>query len=992
MSFTELNSVEHYIINQMSGVNLNASHESNQVNEPRSQYGTQWQFQSAEQLGRSVNEVLVEPQVKAALLRLNPDIQASPALADEVIHALRAILISVNQVGLVKANEEFFQWLTGEKTMPFGENNHHVSIRLIDFENLDNNQYVITNQFRIHYRETKIPDIVMMINGIPVVVGEAKTPIRPSVSWLDGAHEIHNVYENAVPQLFVPNILSFATEGKEFFYGSVRCPLEFWAPWRLSNDDDAIARSFGLGGVGKELKDLLNPARLLDIMRNFSLFSSNKKKQRMKIIPRFQQYEGANKIVERVVEGKIKKGLIWHFQGSGKSLLMVFAAQKLRREAKLKSPTVIVLVDRTDLDTQISGIFNAADIANVESTESIRELQQMLERDTRKIIVSTIHKFRDAKPNMNTRDNIIVLVDEAHRTQEGDLGRQMRAALPNAFLFGLTGTPVNKADKNTFWAFGAEEDQGGYMSRYTFHDSIRDEATLPLHFEPRLVDVHIDKESLDKAFAEFKESQALSDEDADALNKKSAKMAAFLKSPERITKIAEDIAIHFMEKVEPHGFKAMVVTPDRYACVLYKEALDEHFDEAASKVIISTTANDDYEFKQKWGIDKSQQEKIIDEFNYASSELKFIIVTAKLLTGFDAPICQTMYLDKSIKDHTLLQAICRTNRLYPGKTFGGIVDYFGVFDDAAKALEFDELSAQQIITNLSELREQLPQAMSNALSHFEGVDRTLEGFEGLEAAQNAIADNEKKDAFALDFKFLFKLWESLSPDSVLDEYNQDYKWLAQVYESVKPASDSIGKLLWLTLGAQTTKLIHDNVHVGSVHVLDEFVMDADIIEDIFNNPSAKKVKQLEKALIGRFKEAGYLPTFKSLSERLDALRDKAEKGLIASIDFVKELCKIAKETIQAEKELEINIQEKSPTAALSELFLELKTDQTPAVVERIVSDIDAIVRIVRFPGWQTTSAGEREVQKSLRKALLKYKLHKDQELFDRAYAYIKEYY
>ena len=374
MSFTELNSVEHYIIHQMSGVNLNAPHESNQVNEPRSQYGAQWQFQSVDQLGRSVNEVLVEPQVKAALLRLNPEIKANPALADEVIHALRAILISVNQVGLVKANEEFFQWLTGEKTMPFGENNHHVIIRLIDFENLDNNQYVITNQFRIHYRETKIPDIVMLINGIPVVVGEAKTPIRPSVSWLDGAHEIYNIYENAVPQLFVPNILSFATEGKEFFYGSVRCPLEFWAPWRLSEDDDIIAKSFGLGEVGKELKDLLNPARLLDIMRNFSLFSSNKKKQRMKIIPRFQQYEGANKIVERVIEGKIKKGLIWHFQGSGKSLLMVFAAQKLRREAKLKSPTVIVLVDRTDLDTQISGIFNAADIANVESTESIKEL------------------------------------------------------------------------------------------------------------------------------------------------------------------------------------------------------------------------------------------------------------------------------------------------------------------------------------------------------------------------------------------------------------------------------------------------------------------------------------------------------------------------------------------------------------------------------------------------------------------------------------------
>tara|TARA_R110002167_G_scaffold91136_5_gene245202 strand:- start:459 stop:2474 length:2016 start_codon:yes stop_codon:yes gene_type:complete len=671
---------------------------------------------------------------------------------------------------------------------------------------------------------------------------------------------------------------------------------------------------------------------------------------------------------------------------------MVFAAQKLRREARLKSPTVIILVDRTDLDTQISGTFNAADVANVESTDNIKELQSLLERDTRKIIISMIHKFRDAKPNMNTRDNIIVLVDEAHRTQEGDLGRQMRAALPNAFLFGLTGTPVNKADKNTFWAFGAEEDKGGYLSRYTFHESIRDDATLPLHFEPRLVDIHVDKEAIDKAFAEFKESAALSDEEADALNQKSAKMAAFLKAPERVSKIVEDIATHYKDKVAPQGFKAMIVTPDRYACVQYKEELDKHLPEDASKVVISTSANDTYEFKQKWAVDKSQQEKIVDEFNDQHSELMFIIVTAKLLTGFDAPILQTMYLDKSLKDHTLLQAICRTNRLYPQKTFGRIVDYFGIFDDAAKALEFDEESVKQVITNLNELRDKLPVAMADALEHFYGVDRKLEGFEGLEAAQNAISNDEKKDAFAQDFKYLAKLWESLSPDEILNQFNQDYKWLAQVYESVKPASDNIGKLLWLTLGAQTTQLIHENIHVGEVHTLDEFVLDADVIEDIFNNPDPKKTKQLEKILVKRFQKHADLPTFKSLSERLEALRDKAEQGLITSIEFVKELCKIAKETIQAEKELEVELQDKSPKAALTELFLELKNEETPAVVERIVTDIDAIVRIVRFPGWQTTVGGEREVQKSLRKALLKYKLHKDQALFDRAYAYIKAYY
>jgi len=353
---------------------------------------------------------------------------------------------------------------------------------------------------------------------------------------------------------------------------------------------------------------------------------------------------------------------------------------------------------------------------------------------------------------------------------------------------------------------------------------------------------------------------------------------------------------------------------------------------------------------------------------------------------------QTMYLDKSLKDHTLLQAICRTNRLYPQKSFGRVVDYFGVFDDAAKALQFDDKSINKVITNLSELRSRLPQALKDALSHFIGVDKTVEGFEGLEAAQNAINTNEKRDAFARDYKYLTKLWESLSPDRILDIYSQDYRWLSQVYESVKPASDNIGKLLWFSLGAQTTKLIHDNVHVGEVHTLEEFVLDADVIEDIFNNPDPKKIKELEKILIKRFKKHASDPKFKKLSERLEELRDKAEKGLITSIEFVRELCKLAKDTVKAEKEDEQDSQEKSPQAALTELFLEIKTDQTPAVVERIVTDIDAIVRVVRFPGWQKTTSGEREVQKSLRKSLLKYKLHKDQLLFDRAYAYIKEYY
>ena len=322
MSFNELNSVEHYIIQKLSGVNLNAADPtSSVVKEDAATYGSfPWQYRSAAELNRPTDQVLLEGELREALIRLNPVITANPTLADEVIYKLRAIFIAAHQTGLVRANEEFYAWISGDKTMPFGENNRHVPVRLIDFDQLDNNRYVITNQYAVKALETKIPDIVLLINGIPIVVGEAKTPIRPSVSWLDGAHEVHNIYENSIPQLFVPNLLSFATEGKELYYGSVRCPLEFWSPWRLESEADDLVQQLGLGEVGKQLTDLMQPQRLLDLLQNFSLYTSDKKKRRIKIICRYQQYEGANKIVDRVREGRLKKGLIWHFQGSGKSL------------------------------------------------------------------------------------------------------------------------------------------------------------------------------------------------------------------------------------------------------------------------------------------------------------------------------------------------------------------------------------------------------------------------------------------------------------------------------------------------------------------------------------------------------------------------------------------------------------------------------------------------------------------------------------------------
>ena len=986
MSFNEINSVENFVIKTMTGVNLN---DTQALHEPMPSYGAQWIYTPALELPREITEVLIETELKQALVKLNPEIAALPERADEVIYKLRSILLSVNSTGLVRANEEFAEWLKGNKTMPFGKNYAHVSIKLIDFDVIENNKFQLVNQFSIRNRETKRPDIVMFVNGIPLVVGEAKTPVRPSVSWLDAASDIHDGYENSVPELFVPNVLSFATEGKELYYGAVRTPLEFWAAWRVNEGDD-MSRLMGLNNVAAEMKQLLSPKTLLDILYNFTTYSTNKKRQRIKVVCRYQQYEGANLIVQRVLENKIKRGLIWHFQGSGKSLLMLFAAQKLRKMPELKSPTVMIVVDRVDLDSQTQNVFKEA--PNVMPTEDIDTLNKYLANDSRYIIITTIFKFKDAQANINLRDNIIVMVDEAHRTQEGDLGQRMRLALPNAFFFGLTGTPINKSDHNTFWTFGAQEDENGYMSRYSFEDALRDKTILPLHFEPRLLDIHIDREKVDEEFAAI--SNTLDEEAKITLSNKAAKMLEFLKSPERVEIVCKDIAQHYQEKVEPQGFKAMIVTPDREACHLYKQELGKYFPASASAVVISTSGKGEDELKRLYNLSKDEQEKLIEMFNKPDSELKFLIVTAKLLTGFDAPILQTMYLDKSLKDHTLLQAICRTNRKFPNKTFGRIVDYFGVFDDAAKALEFDEEVMKKVITNLSSQLEKLPRIMANNLAHFEGVDRTIEGFYGLQAAQDAIDTNEKRDEFASDYRQLANIWESLSPDPALEPYRADYKWLSNVYQSVKPSGpDSLGKLLWLSLGAQTKKIMYDNIHVGGIHTdMEEVVLDETMVASLMASKDPKAAKKIEKELIKRFKKYSNQSKFVELSKRLEALRDKAEQGLISSIEFIKELCQIARETIQAEKQEEHIEVRKTGTEALTELFLELRTEDTPAVVGRIVADIDSIVKIVRFPGWQTTNAGEREVQKALRKTLLKYKLHKEEVLFNKAYMYIREYY
>ncbi|HEJ1526481.1 HsdR family type I site-specific deoxyribonuclease [Pseudomonas aeruginosa] len=991
VAFNESNTVEAYLYDLLSGPAKSVP--ANVVQEPKATYGRShkgigWRRVASAEIPRQHQDVLVESWVREALIRLNSEIAAQPDRADEVLYKLRAIVLSVRSDGLIRANEEFTAWLRGERSMPFGQNNEHVPVRLIEFDNLDQNQYVVTQQFTFRAGSAeRRADLVLLVNGLPLVLIEAKTPTRSAVSWVDGALQVHDDYEKHVPELFVCNVFSVATEGKEYRYGSLGLPIKDWGPWNLEDDGDALKHP--LKGLRLAAESMLRPHVVLDILANFTLFATNKKKQRIKIICRYQQYEAANKIVERVLAGYPKKGLIWHFQGSGKSLLMVFAAQKLRLHPRLKNPTVLIVVDRVDLDTQITGTFTGADIPNLEKADSRDKLRQLLAQDVRKIIITTIFKFGEADGVLNDRGNIIALVDEAHRTQEGDLGRKMRDALPNAFLFGLTGTPINRFDRNTFYAFGAEEDDKGYLSRYGFEESIRDGATLKLHFEPRLLELHIDKAAIDAAFKEM--TGGLSDLDRDNLGKTAAKMAVLVKTPERIRRVCEDIVQHFQSKVEPNGFKGQIVTFDRESCLLYKQELDKLLPPEASDIVMTVNANEP-QYKA-YARTRDEEERLLDRFRDPNAPLKLIIVTSKLLTGFDAPILQAMYLDKPLRDHTLLQAICRVNRTYSEqKTHGLIVDYLGIFDDVAKALEFDDKSVTAVVSNIQELKDRLPEAMQKCLAFFAGVDRTVEGYEGLIAAQQCLPNNEVRDNFAVEYSLLNKLWEAISPDPILGEYEKDYKWLSQVYQSVQPSSGH-GKLIWHSLGAKTIELIHQNVHVDAVRDdLDTLVLDADLLEAVLSNPDPKKAKEIEIKVARRLRKHLGNPKFKALSERLDALRDRFESGVLNSVEFLKQLLQLAKEVLQAEKETPPEEDEDRGKAALTELFNEVKTAETPIMVERVVADIDEIVRLVRFPGWQDTLAGEREIKKALRKSLFKYKLHADEELFEKAYSYIRQYY
>lgn len=959
-----------------------------------------WIYVEPKFVPRLPDEVLVTEWLLEALLRLNP---ITPQQAEQVIYKLRAAITCGGQMdGLIDANDQFRRLLFEENSYPFGPDGDNINIRFFSNGKDKNgkeykNRCVVTNQWeypRLSREGGKRLDLVFVINGIPMVIGEVKTPVRPQVTWADGATDMIH-YQRSIPEMFVPNILCFASEGKELQYAGIGCPVNKWGPWFA--DENRMHGS--LDQVRHNYLELITPERLLDIYRFYSVFTGKAGGSKIKIVCRYQQYLGGEAIVQRVLntyrnKKGPKKGLIWHFQGSGKSWLMVFAAQKLRLQQELKSPTVLIVDDRIDLEDQITGDFTRAEIPNVDGIKSKIDMETKIHQ--RKILITTIFKFGDLVDGqvLDERDNIILLMDEAHRTQEGDFGKKMRTALPNAFFFGLTGTPINQNDRNTFVCFGAEEDEFGYISKYTFQDSVADGATLELNFKTVPVEMRLDESKLQEEFDAL--TDQISEDDKNELVRRTG-VEAFFTADKRINDVCKYIVNHFREYVEPTGMKAQVVVYSRGCCVKYKKALDALLGTDDQTTIVMHTDGDKADEYKRYKRSRDEEKKLLDQFRDPLSPLKFVIVTSKLLTGFDAPILQCMYLDKPMKNHTLLQAICRTNRKYnENKSCGLIVDFVGVFEDVAKSLAFDEESIKTIVKNVDEIKTLIPTFMQECLDFFPGIDRTIGGWEGLTGAQECLRDEKVKTNFARHFARLSKAWEIVSPDSYLVPYQKDYTWMAQVYQSIRPVSG--GNLIWTLLGAKTIEIIHrniDTIDIGTA--LEDLVVDADIIGSVLEDEKKvqKKIVEVEKMLRLRLGKHAGDPKFKQFAEKLDELRERMTQNLISSIDFLRQLLVLAKDLLEEEKRVEQPQEKRAQArAALTELFQSIKTDETPVVVESVVNDIDnEVVNIVRqFRDAFRSITAKREIKKKLRSILwVKYGI-KDNDVFEKAYQYIEMYY
>lgn len=947
MSFTEYKTVEKEILNTLESPELGW----------RYIHGDQV---TAEYRGGDEQEMLLIPVLRERLKALNPGALVDDDRTNMVITRLRAL----------RDNQEWISWLRGEQTMKFGPEENAQTIRLIDFDDPDRNDFLATNQVWIQGIERRRPDILLYINGIPIVDIEAKTAARGHVDWAEGAKQCDR-YDREVAQLYASNCFCVGVNELRMKYGVPGALLQYWQQWR---DPSPHTEMLSFDEMKCTLYGLFDRGNLLDIIANFVIFDIEDGK-RIKKIARYHQFRAANKIVDRAMgvdqpTGE-RRGIVWHTQGSGKSLTMIFAARKLWNHPKLEQPTLVIVVDREQLEEQMALELYGTNTENVAVAGTKRELRDLLARDYRGVILTLVHKFDDIEPEMTARANVIVLVDEAHRTQYGDLGVFMRTAMPNASMFGFTGTPIELADRHTPRAFGREVRQDQferYMDRYSIEDSIRDGATKPIHYEVRLADWTVEHADLD---AKFEELFADRSEEERRLLMREAKLEAILKHPRRIAQVGEDIISHFVEHVRPNRFKAMVVCRDKETCVLYKAALDPALKERLggedvedlTRVVVSEDLAHDSEAVKLHYLGGNRQSAIEDfkqpaplapedrarpEHRFRRTEI--LIVCDMLLTGFDAPILQAMYLDKGMRDHTLLQAIARVNRPYKDiKDSGLILDYFGVFEDLNQALNFDKSELGDVAYPFSVLRERFREYITTLLDIFEGITRDGKHATLMQALLLLNDDDARREQFEELFRHVRILFEMLQPDESLRDFLADYTWLVKFYMLYQKKFYPRERFeITPEDGAKTRALIRKHVDVKELetdfpsYVLDEHYLTK--VEPLEPDAKALDIEAMLDAEIRvRLDED---EDVRPLSERLDRIIEQKRAGTLAGIALLKELEELTSQVVEVVQEAQRPVVE-SIAQEVAKRIAGISQEDARSVAEAIVARAGELC----FPNW-----------------------------------------
>ncbi len=688
-------------------------------------YGPTIAADSDTPLRHGFDDVLLAGKLRDAIDRINPTI---PQAARE--DALKQVL-RVHSQELLGGNEAFHSMLTEGVNVTFQEDGHERGdyVWLIDFDNIDNNEFHVVNQFTvIESHSNKRPDVILFINGLPLVVIELKNPVDEHAT-AKSAYKQLQTYKSTIPSLFTYNSILVISDGLEARAGSLSAGLSRFMSWKTV-DGEGEASTL-VGELETLINGMLNKKVLLDLVQNFIVFEKSKKEdaktgiitiETVKKLAAYHQYYAVNKALTSVMgaaseDGSRKGGVVWHTQGSGKSLSMVFTCGKIVRE--LDNPTILVITDRNDLDDQLFDTFaSSKELLRQEpvQADNRQHLKALLKVASGGIVFTTVHKFQpddggNVYEELSDRKNIVVIADEAHRTQYGfkaktidkkdangnvigkktvyGFAKYMRDALPNATYLGFTGTPIEKKDANTRTVFG------DHVDTYDIAQAVKDGATVKIFYENRLAKVILSEEG--KKLVEDLDEDLKYDELAETQKVKAkwTQMEALVGSEKRIKTIAKDIVDHFEQRQSVFDGKGMIVSMSRrIAADLYQEIKELrpewHNDDLKKgyiKVVMTASSSDGPEL-EKHHTTKDERRKLAERMKDPNDELKLVIVRDMWLTGFDAPSLHTLYIDKPMQGHNLMQAIARVNRVYKDKAAGLVVDYLGIASDLKKALAF----------------------------------------------------------------------------------------------------------------------------------------------------------------------------------------------------------------------------------------------------------------------------------------------------------------